>query len=228
VDAVKRGNSRLRRVQITLGESISEGFYHVPFSARSWVSPPAGHNMSLRSAIDDTVVTFLPPSPSAITDGGVRVIGANAQISYNRLWGICIRIEATQPVPTMFIAGFMMNVDGGWGGIIGVLNRDGHGNAETFAAMGASQWIQSNFPSARAQGVTFRVVSTTILEGRMRDFAVTWANTFDRGLGRPFSLLDTDKDWYWQIEDSMVGVDMPLDDTPADDQLSFAVSLRFE
>ena len=196
MDAVKRAASRLRRMQGVLASNYSPTIYDQPFRAREHAIP--GKGAWLRSMIDDTVVAFVPPSLHLVGDAGIIVTDALAQLSSDGQWALWMRVEAVHPVPTFFLAGISTTLSGHWGGMGGVLNDSGNPNARVFVTYGASAWLAANYGAARADGVTFRAVSTTDLGGRLHDIAVVWSQSFDQGLGRAFSLIDTDENYYYE------------------------------
>ena len=214
-------------MQSVLANNYSPTIYDEPFRAREHAIP--GRGARLRSMIDDTVVAFVPPSLPLVSDPGIIVTDALAQLSSDGGWAMWIRVEAVHPVPTFFLAGISTTHSAHWGGMGQVLNDSGNPNARVFFTLGASAWIAANYGAAAAEGVTFRAVSTTNLDGSLHDIAVVWRDSFDQGLGRAFSLIDTDKNYYYEQQAAAgIGESEALDDPPDDDRLSFGVSLRFE
>jgi len=231
MDPVKRAASRLRRLQTALAPlNGRQAFLEQPFLVR----PLGNGGVGLRRTIDDNVVAFVPPllpltSPSLTC--------THALVEYNRsgYWTINVHVEAQGQMSVVFVAGFVTNQRGYFGGIFGALNFSGGppntstpAGATTIAVRGFSKWIEENYAAAAAEGLTIRIASTTDLQGSPRALTAQWAASFDRRLYRPLSLLDTDYDdrAAWGVS-SMNGGSL-LDQVGQAPVLSFEVSLRFE
>jgi hypothetical protein len=235
MDQVKYAASRLRRLQwwLAYGEgnpSFREDL-RKPFSVLSLVTRPGA--LQLRKTIDDTVVAFVPPSLPLITPD-LTCSHVLVEFVKNRWWRLTARIETLVRTPVIFVIGFVTNKHGYFGFLIGALNYDGpetdvssSSSAATVTVYGVSQWIQDKYDTARGEGVTFRIHSSTDLHSSLRSLFQEWAATFDSELYRPFSLLDTDR-YYNTPWAPSTGEGSVLDQPGEDPGLSFEVSLRFE
>jgi hypothetical protein len=180
------------------------------------------------------VVAFIAPN-LPLTTLDLTCTDILVEFRQDGQWTLNAHVEGAAHVPIIFVAGFVTNEHGYFGGLIGVLNFEGgptnvtsSNSIATVSINGFSHWIQENYTTARAEGVTFRIHSSRNMQGRLRALVQEWAATFGKPLFRPLSILDTDHrdDVAWGVP-FMEGGSL-TEDTGEDDGLSFRVSLRFE
>jgi len=232
MDPVKRAASRLRRLQVALAPldyAGQQAYFAQPFRVRPLTTGGPG----LRHTIDDTVAAFLPPA-LPITTPHLTCTDALVEYARNGRWRFNVRVTAHGAAPVAFVAGFVTNLSGYFGGLIGAVNfTGGPPNTSSPASTAVagiwsySRWIEDDYARALADGVTIRVHSAADLQAPVRGLAADWRNAFERGLYRPLSLLDTDDDHRaaWGVP-AMDGGSL-LDEVGQDRGLSFEVSLRF-
>jgi hypothetical protein len=265
MDVVKRAATRLRRLQASLTPKSRTPPPQGPFSALAI----SGGRTSLRQIIDDTVVAFVPPilpiiSGTLTCDAALLEFyrpGFGADLTNREdidycSWTLNVHVQSSDTAPTIFCFGFTTK-RGYVAGFIGAVNYAPAAKGSksdklsatpsaTCSVWGPSPWIANHWSAAVQEGVEFRLLSSTDLEGTIESFTHEWERTFDVEWHRALNMFDDDTEEHRalfpreEVNNELAGIDYVVSvvdgggDQGAGDEggdepgASFEVSISFD